>query len=94
MSLDYPDRAVWLAKRDTPRGRTYGLMLWTKGTYSAGRTKIKNALYARRQAVKKARRKAKLLKRAELRASILSAARLRPRGTIDLLAAINDGAFL
>lgn len=36
-------------------------MLWTKGTYSVGRTKVKAALYERRQAAKKGRRALKKL---------------------------------
>lgn len=33
MSLDYPDRNVWLAKRHTARGVNRGHLIWTGGTY-------------------------------------------------------------
>lgn len=59
MSVDYPNRAVWLAKRFTPSRVVTGVVLWARGTYSAGRTQAKARLWERRQAVKKARRAAK-----------------------------------
>jgi hypothetical protein len=41
MSLDYPNRADWLAVRRTPRNFFVGTTIWGRGTFAAGRNKQK-----------------------------------------------------
>lgn len=59
MSLDYPNRDVWLAKRATPRKLNLRRYLWTKGTYSNGQRTRKDVTWAVKQTSKAARRAAK-----------------------------------
>lgn len=63
MSLDYPDRKVWLAKRNNAVAGTtvYGRVIWTKGTFNVGRTKHKERIWA---AKRRERAKKRLLKKA------------------------------
>lgn len=57
MSLDYPDRSVWLAKRETWRNRhKHERLVWSRGTYNVGRTKHKARIW-------NAKRNARALKR-------------------------------
>lgn len=66
MSLDYPNREIWLAKRDTPTGRFARMrrnvrMLWTNGTFNVGRTKHKVRIW---NAKRRERANKRLLKKA------------------------------
>lgn len=51
MSADYPDREVWLAKRDTLRGQVHAVRQWPSrrdGTFNVGRNAAKRAKRAKR----------------------------------------------
>lgn len=43
MSLDYPDRAKWLARRNTPKNlwRKLGRVVWNRGTKVYGIKRMK-----------------------------------------------------
>lgn len=61
MSLDYPNRNDWLAKRYTPRVVRAERLVWSSGTFNVGRTKHKVRIWNAKRRERAAKR---LLKKA------------------------------
>ena len=63
MSIDYPNRAEWLAKRSNPvaGSQIYGRIVWARGTFNVKRSEHKVRIW---NAKRRARARKRLLKKA------------------------------